>query len=79
MERRTLKRLEAMAYLGVGSSTFYRWQRRGLIPGPLPGTERYDRAAIDAALNKASGLNARGQDDYEARKARFSQSRPRAA
>ncbi|MCS3476272.1 hypothetical protein M2212_003118 [Bradyrhizobium elkanii] len=28
----------------------------GIIPGPLPGTNRFDRRALDAALDRASAL-----------------------
>ena len=38
---------EAAAYAGCRTvSAFRDWIRRGLMPGPLPGTHRYDRKAI---------------------------------
>jgi hypothetical protein len=48
---------EAAAYAGCRTvSAFRDWIRRGLMPGPLPGTQRYDRKAIDAALDRMSGI-----------------------
>jgi hypothetical protein len=31
---------------------FDEWVRRGIVPGPIAGTRRWDRKAIDAALDK---------------------------
>jgi hypothetical protein len=54
---RLLSREAAAAYCGCDSlSTFDDWVRRGIIPRPLPGTHRWDRRAIDTALDKAGGL-----------------------
>ena len=54
---RGITREEAATYCGCGSmATFSNWVRRGIIPGPVPGTKRWDRKAIDAALDRASGL-----------------------
>lgn len=55
-EPRLMTAGEAAAYLALTQSGFADWRSRGLIPGPLPGTSRYDRRAIDAALDKHSGL-----------------------
>jgi hypothetical protein len=55
--QRGLSRKEAAAYAGCESlSAFNSWIRRGILPGPIPGTHRWDRKAIDWALDKASGL-----------------------
>jgi hypothetical protein len=47
--------------------------RRGLVPGPLPGTQRWDRKAIDMALDRASGIDTRTDrtpfDEWKARRA----------
>jgi hypothetical protein len=49
---------DAAAYAGCKTvSAFRDWVRRGIMPGPLPGTHRYDRKAIDAALDRLSGLS----------------------
>jgi hypothetical protein len=54
---RLLTRGEAAAYCGVGITTLTHWMGRGLIPGPLPGTHRWDRKAIDAFLDILSRLD----------------------
>jgi hypothetical protein len=54
---RGLSREEAAAYAGCESlSTFSDWIRRGIMPDPIPGTHKWDRKAIDAALDRLSGL-----------------------
>jgi hypothetical protein len=57
IEPRGLSRESAAAYCGCESlSAFDDWVRRGIVPGPIVGTKRWDRKAIDAALDKRSGL-----------------------
>jgi excisionase family DNA binding protein len=76
VENRLMRRLEVAAYLGIGSSTLYRWIDDGLVPGPIQGTERWDRTAIDAALDKLSGLkNGAHHDDFAARRDRWKKDR----
>ena len=59
MEPRGLTRCQAAAYAGCQSlSTFNDWIRRGILPGPIPRTHTWDRRAIDAALDRLSGLQA---------------------
>ena len=59
LPRRGLSREEAAAYAGCESlSTFSDWVRRGIMPGPIPGTHTWDRKAIDACLDRLSGLQA---------------------
>jgi|JRYH01.1.fsa_nt_gb hypothetical protein len=53
---RLLTRPQAASYLALTAAAFDDWVRRGLIPGPLPGTRRWDRHGIDAAIDRASGL-----------------------
>jgi hypothetical protein len=54
---RGLSREVAAAYGGCESlSAFSDWIRRGIMPGPIPGTHKWDRKAIDAALDRLSGL-----------------------
>lgn len=60
IDRRCLTREQAAEYCGVSPSGFSAWQRQGLVPGPIPGTNRWDRKALDAALDKASGLREAG-------------------
>lgn len=47
---------DAAAYLGLTSAAFSKWVAEGRIPKPLPGTRRWDRKAIDLALDKASQI-----------------------
>lgn len=47
---------DAAAYLGLTPTCFSKWVAEGRIPKPLPGTRRWDRKAIDLALDKASGI-----------------------
>jgi hypothetical protein len=54
---RLLTREQAAAYCGVGTTTFTIWIRRGIIPGPVPETHRWDRKAIDVALDALSRID----------------------
>ena len=77
-QRRGMTREEAAAYCGCESiAAFSDWVRRGIVPGPLPGTHRWDRKAIDTALDRASGLEATLQQSpleaWRARRARTSE------
>jgi excisionase family DNA binding protein len=36
--------------LGVSEPTVTNWVKKGIIPGVVPGTRRYCRAAVEAAL-----------------------------
>ena len=54
---RLLTREEAAGYCGVGATTFAGWIRRGIVPGPVSGTHRWDRKAIDGALDALSRLD----------------------
>ena len=54
---RGLTREQAAAYCGCETTdAFDGWVKRGIVPGPIPGTHRYDRRAIDRALDRRSGL-----------------------
>jgi len=54
---RLLTREQAAAYCGIGTTTFTAWIRRGIIPGPVSETHRFDRKAIDAALDVLSRID----------------------
>jgi len=56
IEPRLMTGPEAAAYLGVTPASFSKWVADGRAPKPLPGTRRWDRKAIDAALDKISGI-----------------------
>lgn len=54
---RGLTREQAAAYCGCETlESFGNWVRRGLVPGPMKGTHRWDRKALDAALDRLSGF-----------------------
>ena len=55
---RLLTREQAAAYCGLSVHGFSEWVKTGRLPGPIRGTIRWDRKAIDAALDQASGLQA---------------------
>jgi hypothetical protein len=68
---RGLSKPAAAAYCGCEClSTFDDWIKRGIIPGPIPGTHRWDRKAIDLALDKASGIEPIGSSAFDAWKTR---------
>lgn len=54
---------EAASYLNYSARTFSRLVRKGMLPGPLPGTQRYDRKALDGCLDRLSGLSAKADSD----------------
>lgn len=55
--KRGLSKQEAAEYCGCETTgAFDRWRAKGIVPGPIPGTARWDRRALDAALDRASGL-----------------------
>ena len=53
---RCLTRAAAADYIGISVETFDGWRRKGILPGPIPNTHRWDRKALDAALDQAGGL-----------------------
>ncbi|BCM83814.1 hypothetical protein [Methylobacterium indicum] len=54
---RGLTRDQAAEYCGCETTdAFDDWVRRGIVPGPMIGTRRWDRKAIDRALDRRSGL-----------------------
>lgn len=57
IESRGMSKEQAAAYAGCETlSAFNDWIRRGIMPGPIPGTHKWDKKAIDAALDQLSGL-----------------------
>lgn len=44
------------AYLTVSIWQVDDWRREGILPSYVPGTKRFDRAAVDRALDQRSGL-----------------------
>jgi len=56
-DARCLTREQAASYCNLSPEGFSAWQRKGIVPGPMPGTARWDRKALDAALDARSGLS----------------------
>jgi hypothetical protein len=57
IEPRGMSKKQAAAYAGCESlSVFNDWVRRGIMPKPILGTRKWARKAIDAALDRISGL-----------------------
>jgi len=54
---RLLTREEAASHCRLSPSGFSRWVAQGRLPQPIPGTRRWDRRAIDRALDRLSGLS----------------------
>ncbi len=53
---RLLTRQQAAERCGLTESGFSTWVVRRLVPGPLPGTRRWDVKALDQALDRLSVL-----------------------
>lgn len=48
---------QAADYCGCATTTaFDVWIRKGIVPRAIPGTNRWDRKAIDLALDRASKI-----------------------
>lgn len=45
-----LTRCEAAAMCRISVQTFDEWVRKEILPGPIPGTRRWSRLAIERAL-----------------------------
>jgi predicted DNA-binding transcriptional regulator AlpA len=63
LKPRVVTRPQAAAYCGVSVQTFSDWIKRGLLPGPLPGTARWDLKAIDASLDGIAGNVMESEED----------------
>lgn len=53
---RLISGADAAAYCGVALATWSKWVSDGIMPKPVEFTRRWDRKAIDLALDKASGI-----------------------
>ena len=56
LEPRLLTKLQVCEYLGISPSSFENWMQKGVMPGALPETKRWDKRAIDHRLDRLSGL-----------------------
>lgn len=54
-----LTRAQAAALCELTPSGFDVWVRKGIVPGPIKGTRRWSRTALDRALG---GIDKRGGD-----------------
>lgn len=63
---RMLSRAGAASYCNVAPRTFSDWVARRILPGPVPGTRRWDRKALDLALDANSGITHDEQSDADA-------------
>lgn len=63
---RGLSREQAAEYCGCETTgAFDTWVRKGIVPGPIPGTTRWDRRAIDRALDRRSGLLESSKETFD--------------
>ncbi|SDO56224.1 hypothetical protein SAMN05216360_12744 [Methylobacterium phyllostachyos] len=65
LEPRCLTIADAAAYCGLTPGGFRQWVSIGRLPPSLPGTHRWDRRAIDFALDRLSGLPGPGAGDLD--------------
>lgn len=56
MSGRCLSAREAAAYCGLSLAGFRAWKAKGIVPGPIKGTYKYDQKALDLAIDLASGI-----------------------
>jgi hypothetical protein len=56
LKQRCVPLAEAAAYVGLSKASYRAAVKRGVFPGPLAGTSRYDLKAIDRALDRLSGI-----------------------
>ena len=53
---RLLTEKEAAEAVGLDLATFRAWVAAGKLPKPIPDCGKYDLKAIDAAIDRVSGL-----------------------
>jgi len=80
--KRGMTKQEAADYCGCATlAAFDQWRAKGIVPDAIPGTNRWDRKAIDRALDRASGI-VTGSDElspYQRWKAENAASKTQAA
>lgn len=62
---RLLTKEAAAGYLSISTGTFDLWVHDGRIPCAIRGTKRWDKRAIDVALDKLSGLQEESKSQCE--------------
>ena len=65
LSKRGLTRIEASELAGISPACFDQARAKGIYPNPtLPG-KRYDRRALEAAMDRLSGMNGTKVSDEE--------------
>jgi predicted DNA-binding transcriptional regulator AlpA len=54
---RILSKADAAAYCGLTEAGFDGWIRTGKLPPAMPGTRRWDKVAVDQAIDRLSGVS----------------------
>jgi hypothetical protein len=64
---RLVSKSEAARYCGVTPATYAKWVLVGILPPSLSVTGKYDMRALDAALDKLSGIDTveSAEDSFE--------------
>lgn len=71
-QSRLLTKAQAAHYCALSPRGFAAWVKSGRLPGPITGTTRWDRRAIDVALDDAMTMAANENiDPYDTWKARY--------
>jgi predicted DNA-binding transcriptional regulator AlpA len=60
---RLLTKKAAATYVGITTPTFSKWVLAGIFPPTVSITRMWDRRAIDAALDKLSGIECSSTED----------------
>jgi hypothetical protein len=73
---RLYSRAQAACYCGLSKQAFSAWVKAGRLPAPLKGTARWDRKAIDTALDSfntnTTNMELTALDQWRANRARHS-------
>jgi hypothetical protein len=56
MTPRLMTQAQAAQYCNLSPAQFNTWVRDNRIPGPLNGTHRWDKVALDQAIDRLSGI-----------------------
>ncbi len=72
MSKRLLTEAQAAAEIGIELATFRHLVATGRLPKPLPELDLYHMRAIDAALDRMSGIGCHGLDRWRETRARRS-------
>lgn len=74
LEPRLLTKEQAARYCALSPRGFSSWVKIGRLPGPVTGTARWDRRAIDTALDKImDGFSGKNVDIYDNWKASYNE------